>query len=152
MTGPARVLIVANRTAATDQLLEAVRRRADAGPVEFHLVVPASPRGLHRVIDPEDTGREEAAEQLELALETLKDAVGAEVTGHVGDSDPLAAISDTVHQQQIDELIISTLPRRLSRWMHLDLPHKAAGLGLPITHVEAKHVPEEAKVGGEAAA
>lgn len=152
MTGPARVLIVANRTAATDQLLEAVRRRADAGPAEFHLVVPASPRGLHRVIDPEDTGREEAAEQLSLALEALKQAVGADVTGHVGDNDPLAAISDTVHQQTVDELIISTLPRRLSRWMHLDLPHKAIGLGLPITHVEAKRVPEAAKVGGEAAA
>jgi hypothetical protein len=152
MTGPTRVLIVANRTAATEQLLEAVRRRASAGPAEFHLVVPATPRGLHRVVDPEVAGREEAAQQLEHALGLLAEAAGTEVTGHVGDADPLAAITDAVHHRQIDELIISTLPRRLSRWMHLDLPHKVVGLGLPVTHVEAKRVPEEETVSGEAAA
>ncbi len=152
MTGPTRVLIVANRTAATDQLLDAVRRRADDGPAEFHLLVPASPRGLHRVIDPEDSGREEAATQLEVALERLREVLGEDVTGHVGDPDPVAAISDTMHEREVDELIISTLPRRLSRWMHLDLPRKAGGLGLPVTHVEAKRVPDTADVDGEAAA
>jgi len=152
MTGPARVLIVANRTAATEQLLEAVRRRAGAGPAEFHLVVPATPRGLHRVVDPEDAGHEEAAAQLELALGRLAEVTGGEVTGHVGDPDAMSAISDALHNRGFDELIISTLPRRLSRWMHVDLPSKAAGLGLPITHVEAKGVPEEATVSGEAAA
>lgn len=152
MSGPARVLIVANRTAATDQLLEAVRHRASAGPAEFHLVVPATPRGLHRVVDPEDSGREEAAQQLEVALGRLREVLDSEVTGHVGDSDPWAAISDSLHHRQVDELIISTLPRRLSRWIHVDLPSKAAGFGLPITHVEAKRVPEESAVGGEAAA
>ncbi|MEA2358414.1 MAG: hypothetical protein QOI62_1674 [Solirubrobacteraceae bacterium] len=154
MTGPARVLIVANRTAATEQLLEAVRRRASAGPAEFHLLVPATPRGLHRVVDPEDAGREEATQQLELALGRLQEATGMEVTGHVGDPDPAAAISDTVHNSQVDELIISTLPRRLSRWMHLDLPHKIALLGLPVTHVEAKRAPDEAETvsSGEAVA
>ena len=151
MTGPASVLIVANRTAATDQLLEAVRRRADAGPAEFHLLVPAAPRGLHRVIDPEDQGREEAAQQLELALGRLREVTGGDVTGHVGDSDPVAAISDTMHERHVDELIISTLPSRVSRWMHLDLPRKVGGLGVPVTHVEAKRVPEEAAVSGEAA-
>jgi hypothetical protein len=150
MTGPARVLIVANRTAATDSLLEAVRRRADAGPAEFHLLVPATPRGLHRVVDPEVAGRQEAAEQLDLALELLQMATGSEVTGHVGDAEPVAAISDTLHQREIDEIIISTLPRRLSRWMHIDLPSKIRGLGLPVTHVEARREPVEAS--GEAAA
>ncbi|MEA2244282.1 MAG: hypothetical protein QOD24_3838 [Solirubrobacteraceae bacterium] len=150
MTGPARVLIVANRTAATDSLLEAVRRRADAGPAEFHLLVPATPRGLHRVVDPEVAGRQEATEQLELALELLRMATGSEVSGHVGDAEPLAAISDTRHEREVDEIIISTLPRRLSRWMHLDLPSKIRGLGLPATHVEARREPVEAS--GEAAA
>jgi hypothetical protein len=150
MTGPARVLIVANRTAATDELLEAVKRRASAGPAEFRLLVPATPRGLHRVIDPEDAGREEAAQQLELALGRLRGALGVEVSGHVGDSDPVAAISDTLHEHPADELIISTLPQRLSRWMHLDLPRKVSGLGLPITHVEAKQVPDEAVADGAA--
>jgi hypothetical protein len=151
MTGPARVLIVANRTAATDSLLEAVRRRADAGPAEFHLLVPATPRGLHRVVDPEVAGRQEATEQLELALELLQMATGSEVSGHVGDAEPVAAISDTLHEREIDEIIISTLPRRLSRWMHIDLPSKIRGLGLPVTHVEARREPVEA-TSGEAAA
>jgi hypothetical protein len=151
MTGPTRVLIVANRTAATDLLLEAVKRRASAGPARFHLLVPATPRGLHRVIDPEDAGHQEAASQLERALAALKEATGTEVTGHVGDSDPMAAVSDTLHEHDIDEIMVSTLPHRVSRWMHLDLPSKLRGTGLPITHVEAKRVPEEA-VSGEAAA
>ena len=145
-----RVLIVANRTAATELLLQAVRRRAEAGPATFHLLVPATPRGLHRVVDPEVTGREEAAAQLELALELLREATGSEVTGHVGDANPLAAISDTLHEREVDEIIISTLPRRLSRWMHLDLPSKVRGMGTPVTHVEADREPAEptAPVGG----
>lgn len=142
MTGATRrVLIVANRTAATQKLLEAVRQRARDEPVAFHLLVPATPRGLHRVVDPEVAGREEAAAQLEHALEHLREAAGADVTGHVGDADPMAAISDALNMQDVDEIIISTLPRRLSRWMHLDLPSKVRGLGKPVTHVEAVGAP-----------
>jgi hypothetical protein len=141
-----RVLIVANRTAATEKLLDAVRRRAQAGPATFHLLVPATPRGLHRVVDPEVAGREEAEAQLELALEHLREATGADVTGHVGDADPMAAISDTLHRQDVDEIIISTLPRRLSRWMRLDLPSKLRGMGTPVTHVEAVRAPAADRV------
>ena len=144
-----RVLIVANRTAATERLLEAVRERAQAGPAEFHLLVPATPRGLHRVVDPEVAGREEAAAQLERALEHLREAAGAPVTGHVGDADPMAAISDALHRQEVDEIIISTLPRRLSRWMRLDLPSKVRGMGKPVTHVEGVRAPEEQEVAGD---
>lgn len=144
MTGTTRrVLIVANRTAATDKLLDAVRARAQAGAATFHLLVPATPRGLHRVVDPEDAGREEAAAQLELALGRLQDAAGAPVTGHVGVADPMAAISDTLHERAVDEIMISTLPRRLSRWVHLDLPSKVRGFGKPVTHVEGEREPTE---------
>jgi hypothetical protein len=147
-----RVLIVANRTAATEKLQEAVRQRAQAGPATFHLLVPATPRGLHRVVDPEVAGREEAEAQLELALELLREAAGAEVTGHVGDADPMAAISDTLHRRDVDEIIISTLPRRLSRWMRLDLTSKVRGMGKPVTHVEAVRAPAaDEVVGGRAA-
>ena len=155
MTGETRrVLIVANRTAATERLLEAVRERAEAGPATFHLLVPATPRGLHRVVDPEVAGRQEAQAQLERALERLREAAGADVTGHVGDADPMAAISDTLHAREIDEIIVSTLPRRLSRWMHLDLPSKVRGLGTPVMHVEGERAPadEEAEVAGGRAA
>jgi hypothetical protein len=144
MPGPARrVLIVANRTAASDKLLEAVRQRAQAGPATFHLLVPATPRGLHRVVDPEVAGRQEAAAQLERALEHLREAAGGDVTGHVGDADPMAAISDALHERDADEIIISTLPRRLSRWVHLDLPSKVRGMGKPVTHVEGERAPTE---------
>jgi hypothetical protein len=145
MIEPARrVLIVANRTAATEPLLEAVRRRAAAGPVTFHLLVPATPRGLHRVVDPEVAGRQEAEVQLERALELLREAAGCEVTGHVGDADPLAAISDTLHERDLDEIIIS-------RWMHIDVPSKIRGWGLPVTHVEGVRPPTDTLVAGRAA-
>ena len=138
MPEPARVLIVANRTAAGEALVEAVRRRASQGPARFHLVVPAIPHGLHRVVDPEVAGREEGQARLDVALPLLSEAAGSEVTGHVGDADPLAAIHDAVALDGFDEIIVSTLPRRLSRWLRLDLPSKARGLGLPVVHVEAK--------------
>lgn len=137
MLEPANILIVANRTAVAEPLVAAVERRAERGPARFHLVVPATPRGLHRVVDPEVTGREEAMAQLERALPLLSVAAGSEVTGHVGDADPVAAIHDALGEHPCDELIISTLPRRMSRWLHVDLPSKARGFGLPVTHVEA---------------
>jgi hypothetical protein len=144
-----RVLIVANRTATSEPLLDAVRQRAKAGPARFHLLVPATPRGLHRVVDPEVAGREEAAQQLEEGLALLRDAAGSEVTGHVGSADPMAAIADVINDRRVHEIILSTLPRRLSRWMHLDLPSKLGGLGLPVTHVEGRAVSEDER--GQAA-
>ncbi len=142
---PTRVLIVANRTAATEPLLDAVRGRASAGLAEFHLLVPAAPRGMHRIVDPEVAGRAEAEEQLALALEKLSAEIGTPVTGHVGDSDPFAAISDTLHGQDYAEIIVSTLTSRLSRWTRMDLPSKVRTLGLPVTHVSPDRPPVEVK-------
>jgi len=135
---PTRVLVVANRTAATPALIEAVRERAARGPCSFTLLVPHTASGLHRVVDPEDQGQNEAEETLELAVPLLEKAAGAPVEGIVGDPEPLAAIQDAVNLHGFDELIISTLPKRFSRWLRLDLPHKAAGLGLPVTTVTAE--------------
>ena len=135
---PTRVLVVANRTAATPALIEAVRERAGRGACTFTLLVPHTASGLHRVVDPEDQGQNEAEETLELAVPLLEKAAGAPVEGIVGDPEPLAAIQDAVNLHGFDELIISTLPKRFSRWLRLDLPHKAAGLGLPVTTVTAE--------------
>ena len=137
-SAPTRVLLVANRTAATDELLEAVRARAQRGPARFHLVVPAHPHGLHKLVDPQDGDAGEAERVMAEAVPLLSAAAGSEVTGHVGDHEPLMAIEDAIHRASYDEIIISTLPRRLSRWLHLDLVSKARGTGLPVTHVEAK--------------
>jgi hypothetical protein len=134
---PARVLLVAHRTATTEALRDAVRARAARGPATFHLVVPAHPHGLHKVVDPQEGDAGEAGRALAEALPLLSDAAGSEVTGHVGDHEPLMAIEDAIHNAPYDEIVISTLPRRLSRWLHLDLVSKARGTGLPVTHVEA---------------
>jgi hypothetical protein len=137
MPEPTNVLLVANRTAATERLLDAVRARAQRGPTTFHLVVPANPHGLHRVVDPQEGDEGAAAGVLADVLPLLSEAAGAPVSGHVGDAEPLMAIEDAVNQGDYDEIIVSTLPRRISRWLHLDLVSKARGLGLPVTHVEA---------------
>ena len=140
----ARVLVVANRTAATPALIEAVRERAAQGRAAFTLLVPASAHGLHQLVDPEDQASTEADAVIELAVPLLEEAAGAPVQSLVGAPEPLAAVEDAVNVHGFDEIIISTLPGRVSRWLHLDLPRKVAGLGLPVTTVSAK---ERAAVG-----
>jgi hypothetical protein len=132
---PARVLVVAHRTAATPGLADAIRRRAAQGAATFTLVVPRTPHGLHRLMDPEDTDESEAREILDRALPLLSAAAGSAVAGIIGDPVPLTAIDDAINSQPFDEIIISTLPRRLSRWLRLDLPSKVAGFGIPLTVV-----------------
>jgi hypothetical protein len=135
---PTRVLVVANRTAATPALMDAVRERAQRGPCAFTLLIPNSAHGLHRLVDPEDQEANEAEATLELALPVLERAAGAPVEGMVGDPEPLAAIQDAINIRGFDEIILSTLPARVSKWLRLDLPHKLAGLGLPVTTITAK--------------
>ncbi len=146
MPEPAHVLVVAHQTAATPALLEAVSERARSGPSTFHLVVPRHAHGMHKVVDPQDTGDSEANQVLADALPKLGRAAGGAVTGSLGDAEPLSAIQDAVNLGSYDEIIISTLPRRVSRWLRLDLVSKTKALGLPVVHVEA-HSREPAEVG-----
>ena len=71
MPEPAHVLVVAHQTAATRGLLDAVRERAQRGPATFHLVVPQQAHGMHKVVDPQDAGVDEAQRVLEVALPKL---------------------------------------------------------------------------------
>ncbi len=137
MAEPARVLVVAHKTAATPALLDAVRQRAQKGPATFTLLVPKAVHGITRVADPEDAPDDETRDVLELAIPLLEDAAGGRVEGLIGVSSPLDAIQDAVNLHGFDEIIISTLPTRVSKWMRLDLPHKLNGLGLPVTTVTA---------------
>ncbi len=137
MSEPAHVLVVAHQTAATAALLDAVRERARRDPATFHLVVPRRPHGMHKLVDPQDADVEEAQAVLDAALPSLSKAAGQEVTGSVGDAEPLMAIHDAVNLGEYSEIIISTLPLGISRWLKLDLVSKARGLGLPVTHVAA---------------
>ena len=138
MSEPASVLVVAHQTAANSALLEAVHERAQHGPVRFHMVVPRQPHGMHKVVDPTEAGEGEANGVLEVALPKLSEAAGQEVTGSIGDAEPLMAIHDAVNLGNYDEIIISTLPLGISRWLKLDLISKARALGLPVTHIAAK--------------
>jgi hypothetical protein len=133
-----RVLVVANRTAATPALLEAVRARAAAGPASFTLLVPNAAHGIARLADPEDTDPSEAQTTLDLAIPLLEEAAGGPVEGMLGHPDPFLAVQDAVNVHGFDELIISTLSPRVSRWLHLDLPRRLTVLGIPITTVTAK--------------
>jgi len=137
MSEPANVLVVAHQTAATSGLLDAVSVRAKRSPARFHLVVPRQAHGMHKFVDPQDASEEEANQVLAVALPKLSDAAGHDVTGSIGDAEPLMAIQDAVNLGNYDEIIISTLPLGISRWLKLDLVSKAKGLGLPVTHVEA---------------
>jgi hypothetical protein len=144
MPDHAKVLVVAHQTAATTPLIEAIRERAQQSPAKFHLVVPRQPQGMHKVVDPQDTGHDEGNEVLTQALPKLTEAAGAPVTGSLGDSEPLSAIQDAVNLGNYDEIIISTLPLGVSRWLKLDLVSKARAIGLPVTHVEAPNKVESA--------
>jgi len=137
---PTRVLIVAKRTAATPPLIETIRRRAASGPCTFTLLVPHSSHGLRKLasVGASDSDIDESQAVLELALPLLEDAAGAEIESMIGDADPFTAIQDAVNRHGVDEIILSTLPAHISRWLKLDLPSKVMGLGLPVTHVEAR--------------
>ena len=136
MPDKARVLVVANRTAESPELLAALNARAVRGPCEFTLLVPATPHGLAWAADPGESGNEEAERHRAAFVDELR-GEGLDVAdAKVGDGDPLAAISDECNFTEYDELIVSTLPLRLSKWLHIDLPRKAeAATGLPVTHV-----------------
>jgi hypothetical protein len=144
MEEPRDILVVANRTADSSELLAAMTARAEEGPARFTLLVPATPHGVAWAADMH-SGGEEAETQMERALVHMRDA-GLEVKGLVGDPDPVAAVQDTVNAgASFDGAIVSTLPVHLSRWLKLDLPHRVErATGIPVTHVTA-HVPEAAE-------
>jgi hypothetical protein len=133
----ANVLVVANRTAGSDELLEALRERAARSPAKFHLVVPSTARGVSWVADM-NAGTDAAEHDLEGALERLRGA-GIDIDGEIGDPDPVAAVQDAANAAGYQELIVSTLHKHVSKWLKLDLPSKAAhATGLPVTHVEGR--------------
>ncbi|HEV2812997.1 MAG TPA: hypothetical protein VGW10_07075 [Solirubrobacteraceae bacterium] len=138
MTEPKRVLVVAHKTAATPALMDAVRERAQKGDAAFTLLIPKAVHGITRVADPEDAPDDETRDILELALPLLEEAAGGRVEGLVGSSTPIEAIQDAINLHGFDEIIISTLSPRVSRWLHMDVPRRLQVLGLPITTVTAK--------------
>ena len=118
-----RYLVVANQTLLGGPLLARIGECLAAGPCQFHLVVPAS-HARDRAVWTEGHDRAVAAERLADGLERFR-GLGADVVGEVGDSHPVDAIRDAMlHAQPFDEIILSTLPPGLSRWLRQDLPHR----------------------------
>lgn len=138
----ANVLVVAHKTAATPALLEAVRRRAQRGPANFHLLVPNPHHPTWHAADLGHANVTEGEQVLALALPLMDDATAAHVEGTVSRRhDPMDAIEEALHDGAFDEIILSTLPHRVSHWLHIDLPSRVEHLGLPVTTVTARDRP-----------
>ena len=137
------VLVVANVTASSDELLDALRKRSEAGACRFTLVMPGS--GGNRQV------------RLEAALERMREAGLDNVEGSVGDPDPVVAVMDLWDPMKFDDIVVSTLPTGSSRWMGLDLPHRLEKLtSVPVRHVvshpprpevQTEPVPEKPRYG-----
>jgi len=129
-----RYLVVANQTLGGAHLLSLLRELGEK-PSTFHVLVPATPPADHLWTEGEATTI--AHRRLEIALERFR-KLGIEVTGEVGDGRPLQAIDDVLAREAFDEIVLSTLPPRLSRWLKLDLIHRVqTTFGLPVRHVIA---------------
>lgn len=137
MSPKARVLVVANRTVDSSELIEALRQRAARSPACFTLLVPAVPRGLAWAADMK-AGGPEATPRAEVGARRMRMA-GLEVEAAViGDPDPFAAVGDALRAEEFDELVVSTLPRGVSRWLRMSLPHRLRRTtDLPVLHVTA---------------
>ena len=135
----ADVLVVAHETAATPALVQAVRERARRGPAAFHLLIPNLAEHAALTEAEREHRQADGERMLELALPVIQDAAGGAAEGSVSyRHDPMDAIEEALHDGDFHELILSTLPHSVSRWLHLDLPHRASHLGLPVTTVVAQ--------------
>jgi hypothetical protein len=133
-----KILVVANRTADSPDLIAALRRQAISADTGFTLLVPAVPHGLAWAADMK-AGWSEAVARAERAATRLRQA-GLELDEViVGDPDPFAAVGDVLHARQFDAVVVSVLPRRVSRWLALGLPARLRRtIDLPVTQVTAQ--------------
>lgn len=151
-----RYLVVANQTLESPVLHDRLRSLAETG-AQFHLVVPATaPSTDHRALGHsehlrhpgEQPGYPIARWRLRSALRRLSE-LELEVTGDVGVPDPYKAVTQALVTHPVDEILVSTLPRRRSKWLSRDkLPQRLRKrLAVPVTHLEngpvraAPHVP-----------
>ena len=125
------VLIVANQTLPSQALAEAIGERVRAGVNSFYVVVPATPTGKGMTWD-EDASRSEATERLDRFLAHLAEQ-HVEADGEVGDRDPVSAVRDALRNREVDEVVLSTFPPGISRWLGQDVPSKLRhNVGVPV--------------------
>jgi hypothetical protein len=133
---PRVVLVVANETLAGDELVDAVRARAEAGPIRAVVIAPVSDPRSARVVY-EDSRRAAAGRRLDRTVARLRQE-GIPALGDVLEGGPLTAVEDALALERVDELIVSTHPEATSGWLRkkdlLGEIHKLAG-DRPVTHV-----------------
>jgi len=135
----AQVLVVAHRTAATPALLAAIRERAARGSATFHLLVPNPAHHAELTEAEREQKHVEGEHVLALALPLIDEASGTHAGGSVSiRHDPMDAIEETLNDGDFHEILLSTLPRSVSGWLHVDLPSRVAHLGLPVETVTAQ--------------
>ena len=135
----AGVLVLANVTAASGDLIDAIKQRAAKGPIEVTLLMPGQGPGL--------SGKEAVRGRLDAALAAWREA-GIEAEGICGDANPLDALAETWDPRRHDEVIVSTLPGQSSRWIQGDLPGRVGKFtGAPVTHVVANDMRPEPHTG-----
>lgn len=117
-----RILVVANQTLGGPALMKWLRERVAQERCAIHVLVPANVDTQSWVLD-DDSDRELAETRLREALGRLTD-LGVDVTGEVGDPRPVDAILDVLRRDDFDEIVLSTLPPGVSRWLRLDLVHR----------------------------
>ncbi len=138
-----RYLVIANQTLATHQLRQELLLRAEVGPALFHFIVPNTATEDYSADWPAheaavQTGTEGARQRLRFALAAVR-AAGACALGALGDPDPLSAVELQVQCSNYDEIVVSMLPERSSRWFRRDLPSRVAGaVQVPVTTIIAK--------------
>ncbi len=136
------ILVVANQTLGGDPLMELLRARLADGLQEIHVLVPATVDQTHWTSD-EDSDRALARRRLEAALERFS-RLDVDVTGEIGDHLIVPAILDVLRREDVDEVVLSTLPSGVSRWLRLDLVSRVErAVKVPVTHV----VGERSEVG-----
>lgn len=137
-----RYLVVAHKTLGGSHLLDELHRRREDDPYcTFHLVVPQHHSSRHGLEGEHDV-RMAAQATLDEMLGRLA-AIGIGATGEVGDSNPVVAVGDTIRRERADPfagIILSTLPKGISRWWKFDVPKRMATAypRLPVTHLVAE--------------
>ncbi len=150
-----RVLLIANKTLGSGEVSEFVRNRMAKEECQFTLLVPATPRwnrepasrlagGLASVSEGVGPSHEDednydyARSRLEYGLELLR-GLGAVVDGDIGDPDPAKAILEILKRRHFDEVALSTLPKGVSRWLRLDIPHQVERkFHIPVTVIKVQ--------------
>ena len=134
MASVRRYLVVGNQTLRSARLLREMRSCASQGPARFHLIVPSEKPHGH-ASSTESEARVKSQNRLDAALVEFSTAALA-VDGEVGDHNVLDAVHDALGRDDYDEIILSTLPPGLSRWIHVDLAHRLKRrFALPVRHV-----------------